>query len=108
MDPRPVPRPIRERDASGELTAPHRPLVDQFDLPEAVRTGIGDPDDPIDLVRAILEAAGVHCEIDGDLIRAGESAVVILRPSGDVVIGHEVPEPRLPPRSSGAGRSGGW
>jgi len=85
----PTPTPIRDRHTSGELTPPHRPLIDQFDLPEAVRTGIGDPDDPIDLVRSILEAAGVHCVIDGDLIQAGESALVILRASGDVVIGHE-------------------
>ena len=85
----PAPRPDRDRHTPGELAPPHRPLMDQFDLPEAVRTGIRDPDDPIDLVRAILEAAGVPCEIDGDLIRVGESALVILRTSGDVVIGHE-------------------
>lgn len=85
----PAPRPIRDRHTPGELAPPHRSLMDQFDLPEAVRTGIGDPDDPIDLVRAILEAAGVRCEIDGDLIQVGESALVILRASGDVVIGHE-------------------
>jgi hypothetical protein len=81
--------PIREGYTSGELTPPHRPLIDQFDLPDAVRTRIGDPDDPTDLVRSILEAAGVHCDIDGDLIQAGETALVILRAAGDVVIGHE-------------------
>jgi hypothetical protein len=85
----PAQRPIRERHTSGELTPPHRPLIDQFDLPEAVRTRIGDPDDPIDLVRCILETSGVPCEIDGDLIQAGGTALVILRASGDVVIGHE-------------------
>jgi len=85
----PAPGQIRDRHTPGELAPPHRPLIDQFDLPEAVRTGIGDPDDPIDLVRAILEAAGVRCEIDGDLIQIGDSALVILRASGDVVIGHE-------------------
>ncbi|HEX6579303.1 MAG TPA: hypothetical protein VF195_00280 [Actinomycetota bacterium] len=85
----PAPRPIRDRHTPDELTPPHRDLIDQFDLPEAVRARIRDPDDPIDLVRSILEAAGVHCEIDGDLVRAGESALVIMRTSGDVVIGHE-------------------
>jgi hypothetical protein len=82
-------RPIRLRHTPGELAPAHRPLVDQFDLPEVVRAGIRDPDDPIDLVRAILEAAGEHCEIDGDLIRIRGSALAILRASGDVVIGHE-------------------
>ena len=85
----PAPRPNRDRHTPGELAPPHRSVMDQFDLPEGVRAGIGDPDDPIDLVRAILEAAKVPCEIDGDLIRVGESALVILRASGDVVIGHE-------------------
>lgn len=85
----PAPNPIRDAQTSGDVAPPHRPLMDQFDLPEAVRTGIGDPDDPIDLVRAILEAASMRCEIDGDLIQVGESALVILRASGDVVIGHE-------------------
>lgn len=85
----PAPRQIRDRHTPAELTPAHRPLIDQFDLPEAVRTRIGDPDDPVDLVRSILEAAGVNCDIDGDLIRAGETALVILRASGDVVIGHE-------------------
>lgn len=84
----PAPRP-RDRHTPGELTPPHRPLIDQFDLPEAVRTRIADPDDPIDLVRAILGAAGVRCEIDGDLIQGGESTLVILRTSGDIVIGRE-------------------
>lgn len=84
----PAPRP-RDRHTPGELAPPHRPLVDQFDLPEAIRARIGDPDDPIDLVRAILGAAGVRCEIDGDLIQGDESTLVILRASGDIVIGHE-------------------
>jgi hypothetical protein len=85
----PAPNPIRNAQTSGDIAPPHPPLMDQFDLPEAVRTGIRNPDDPIDLVRAILEAAGMHPEIDGDLILAGESALVILRASGDVVIGHD-------------------
>ena len=84
----PVPRPP-DRHTQDELTPPHRPLIDHFDLPESVRTRIDDPDDPIDLVRAILGAAGVPCEIDGDLIRGGESTLVILRASGDIVIGRE-------------------
>jgi hypothetical protein len=84
----PAPRPDRDRHTPDELAPPHRSLMDQFDLPEVVRAGIVDPDDPIDLVRAILEAAGVPCEIDGDLIRVGEAALVILHASGDVVIGH--------------------
>ena len=84
-----TPSPDRGRRTAGELAPPHRSLMDQFDLPEAVRVRIGDPDDPIALVHAILEAAGVRCEIDGDLIRVDESALVILRASGDVVIGHD-------------------
>jgi hypothetical protein len=85
----PTPSPDRDRHTPDVLAPPHRSLIDQFDLPEIVRTRIGDADDPVDLVRAILEAAAVPCEIDADLIRAGETALVILRTSGDVVIGRE-------------------
>lgn len=87
--PEPAPNPIRYLQTSDEIAPPHPPLMEQFELPETVRAGIREPDDPIDLVRAILEAAGVHPEIDGDLILVGESALVVLRASGDVVIGHE-------------------
>ena len=100
----------RGRIATDITRASSRHLTDpshQFDLPEVVRTRIGDPDDPVDVVRAILEAAGLACEIDGDLIRVGESALVILRTSGGVVIGHEARITRTS-ASSGAGLKEGW
>lgn len=63
---------------------PRRPLADQFDLTEAVRSRIVDPDDPMGLVRAILEAGGleVEVEVDGDFLRAGDVAVVVIDPRG--------------------------
>ena len=85
----PAPDLTRDRHTAGELAPAPRPLTDQFDLPAAVRAAIRDPHDPIDLVRAVLQAAGVPHEVDGDLIRVGESALVVVRASGDVVVGHE-------------------
>jgi hypothetical protein len=53
-------------------------LAEQFNLPPAVRSEIRNADDPVDLVRAILEAGGVSTRIEGDLVIAGDHAVVIL------------------------------
>lgn len=61
---------------------PRRPLADRFDLTETVRSRIADPDDPVGLVRAILEAGGLEVEDDGDLLRAGDVAVVVIDPHG--------------------------
>jgi hypothetical protein len=63
--------------------ARHRPLVEGFDLPPSV--AVQDPDDPVELVRAILEGAGLPCVVQGRLIRTGDRALVVLpRPTGGV------------------------
>jgi hypothetical protein len=66
------------------LPAPrHRPLAEGFDLPPSI--AVRDPDDPVELVRAILEAAGLPCTVQGRLIRIGDRALVVLpRPVGGV------------------------
>jgi hypothetical protein len=63
-----------ERAESGA----HSTLADAFDLPQAVRARISDPDQAIGLVRAILEAGGVDVTVDGDVLRAGDQVVVVL------------------------------
>jgi hypothetical protein len=64
---------------------PPAPIADRFDLPESVRRALRDPDDPVDVVRAILDAAGIECRVEGELIYAADQAVVVLKPSGAVV-----------------------
>ncbi|HXF72566.1 MAG TPA: hypothetical protein VNO79_08170 [Actinomycetota bacterium] len=48
-----------------------------------------NPDDPTDLLRAILEAAGIPHRVDRDLIVAGELAIVVVEPDAGVVVGHD-------------------
>ncbi|MEX2556122.1 MAG: hypothetical protein WEB06_10860 [Actinomycetota bacterium] len=61
-----------------ERPAPKRPLADSFDLPEPVQSRIRDRDDPIDIVRAILDAAGLRVEVAGDVVQSGDTAIVVL------------------------------
>lgn len=61
-----------------ERPAPRRPLADTFDLPGTVRARLADPDDPVELVRAILEASGLQASVVGDMIRTGDEAIIVL------------------------------
>jgi hypothetical protein len=76
--------------APGWAEQPGRPLVEHFDLPARVRDLVRDPDDPVDLVRAILEAGGVPAEVDGDLVRARECSMVVVAPARGSVITAEM------------------
>lgn len=80
-------------------------LADCFDLPPPVRRLLRDPDDPVELVRAILEAAGVPADVDGDVVRSGDEAVVVLRSGfGEGITGPNLSGAYLRFRRSGAAR----
>lgn len=89
----PLPTPPREGRLdvdTGLAPEPRRPVAERFDLAESVRARLRDPDDPVDVVRAILEAGGVAVEVEDDLIRADDVAVVVPRRPTAGVIGPEV------------------
>ncbi len=65
----------------GELEHPDRPLADAFDLPPAVRASIREPQDIVDVVRAILEAGRQPVQVQGDVLVVGDEAVVVVQPS---------------------------
>jgi hypothetical protein len=58
------------------------PLADRFDLPEPVRARLRHRDDPVDLVRAILEGGGIRAEVRDDVLLAGDRAVAVVGASG--------------------------
>lgn len=59
-----------------------RPLADRLDLPERVRSRVADPDDAVDVVRAILEAADQPVTVSGSMVRSGDDVVIVLEEGG--------------------------
>lgn len=72
-----TPRPAAPGADPGRVE--ERVLADRFELADMVRSRVEDPSDPVDIVRAILEAAGLESAVEGDVLRAGDRAVVVVR-----------------------------
>lgn len=66
-----------------EPTVTQAPLADRLDLPPPIRRRVSHPDRPTDVVHAILLAAGLPNHVEGDLIRCGDVAIVIVDPQRD-------------------------
>jgi hypothetical protein len=69
--------PAAADDEPLELS-PDRPFADHFDLSESIRAKIERPEDPVDVVRAILAAAGRPASIDGDMITVGDTVLLVV------------------------------
>jgi hypothetical protein len=67
----------------------HKTLAEHFDLPDGVRQKIAHPDDAVDIVRAILSAAGVPFDVDDNVIVCGDRALVVIRTSLHGAVGSE-------------------
>ncbi|HYU59015.1 MAG TPA: hypothetical protein VEO00_13350 [Actinomycetota bacterium] len=59
-----------------------RPFAERFELPPAIRDGVRDPNDPVDVVRAIFAAAGLAVRVDGDLLRVEDLAIAVVPVEG--------------------------
>lgn len=68
--------------AGDQDVAPHRSLADRFELPDTVRAHLRRPDDPVDVVRAILEAAKLPVQVHGNVILSGDEAVIVVSETG--------------------------
>lgn len=78
-------RSKRHRLVKLTSVVPPRHFADRYELPESVRTRIRDPEDPVDVVRAVLEAAGGRPVVEGDTLKVGGWALVILAPHDRVI-----------------------
>lgn len=58
-------------------------LADRLDLAEEIRRRVAEPDRAVDIVRAILEAAGRPVEVHGDLLVSGDVAIAVVDVRGD-------------------------
>lgn len=78
---RPIGGPVRGPSFASSTSpySPPRKFSDRFELAASVLELITDPDDPVDVVRAILDAGARKVEPCGDLLRAGDLALVVLR-----------------------------
>lgn len=84
---------------------PRRPMMDEYELPPSVRERIVRPDDPVDIVRAILEAGHQAVSVQGDVLRCGDEAIVVLsRPLGSPSIHDALNHAYIRFRSTGAKR----
>ncbi len=65
---------------AADLHVEGRPLAQRFDLPPAVLARLHNEEDAVELVRAILDAAGLRPKVRGDVIDCGNRAVVVIGP----------------------------
>lgn len=72
-----TPPPVDHQGSGVELLVPERSFAARFELPEAVHARLTDADRPAELIRAILEAAGQQAELDGEVVRTEDTAVVV-------------------------------
>lgn len=74
------PRPpghLGEVDVGDDASPRRRAFADRLELPPAVEAQLRSRDDPVEAVRAILAAAGHDVDVDRDLIKVGDLAIVI-------------------------------
>jgi hypothetical protein len=76
-----APRP-RPMDVDEPLDLRERPFADRLDLAPEIRELVTDPTDPVDVIRAILTAAGTPVEVSSDLVRSGDDAIVVVGEDG--------------------------
>ncbi|HEX9776186.1 MAG TPA: hypothetical protein VGB83_11500 [Actinomycetota bacterium] len=59
---------------------PRIPFADSIALSPAIRRAVADPDNPVDVIRAILEHAGLEAKADRDVVRSGDAVFVVVAP----------------------------
>lgn len=60
-----------------------RPLAERLDLPESVTGAISHPDDAVEVVRALLVAAGRDAVVRGPTVRSGDDIVIVVDETSD-------------------------
>ena len=63
-----------------DTVRPKRPLLaERLHLPSDVRSKLWNPDDPVEIVRALLEAAGLPVRVQDEVVLSQGHAIVVLR-----------------------------
>lgn len=74
-----TPPPTDHQGSGVDVMVPPRDFVERFELTDAVRDLVRDPDRPIDVIRAILEAAGHDTRLDGEVLVADDTGFLVAR-----------------------------
>lgn len=74
---------------------PSTPFAERYDLPPPVRERLRDPHEPVDVVRAILEAAGRPATVSGPSVLTGEELLIVLPGHRGVVTGDDLTQAYL-------------
>lgn len=82
-----VRHPGRVEDA-GEVPTVHRTMLERFDLPPVVADRLHDDADLVDVLAALLLAGGHDVDAADDLVKVGDTAVVVLHGSGAEAMNH--------------------
>ncbi|HEX9696089.1 MAG TPA: hypothetical protein VGB64_07235 [Actinomycetota bacterium] len=85
-----------------ERPAFRMPVAQAFDLPVTVRGRIRDATDPVELVRAILDAAGLSAVRNGDAIRCGDQMLIVMPERVDTMMHDALNQAYLAFRETGA------
>jgi hypothetical protein len=57
---------------------PYRPLAGHFELPARVTDRITNDEDPVEIVRAIIDASGTPIDVNGNIFRRGDRVLIVL------------------------------
>jgi hypothetical protein len=60
-------------------SARHRPLSELLELPSHISRRLEDSDDPVEIVRALLEETDPSVSVDDEVVQSGTRAVVVVR-----------------------------
>ena len=69
---------------------PHQTLAEHFELPNGVKDRIRNQEDPVEIVRAIIEASGAPIDTDGNTFRRGDRVLIVLHTPLHVAVEPEI------------------
>jgi len=72
----------RSAFAQGAVSRERAPIADRFDLPPEVNARLRQRDDAVELVRAILDEAGLAPSVDDDVVLVADRAIVVVPEAG--------------------------
>lgn len=91
-------------DGATDDARPPTAFADRFDLPASVTASLRDPDDPVDVVRSILDAAGLVATVSGNSVLTDDLLLMVVHGTRGVVTREDLTHAYLRFESSRAPR----